>query len=737
MLIGVHINNVATYNVPTHLDGLKRINFIFGANGSGKTTIGRILDQTLGYTHCSLQWVGEEPIKTLVYNKDFIDRNFNQENTVKGVFTLGDDQVDAERQIALLRPQIDKATNDIHRLNILLNGEANQGGKVAERAALDPEIQAKCWQKKQLHDSYFQEAFTGFRNSAERFKEKVLLEKQNNTSTLLSLEVLKEKASTIFSSNVERYDSIPSFDASALIDAQSNPILQKNIVGNQDVNISKLIETLANIDWVKQGREHFEKSYPICPFCQQITPPSLSEELTQFFSKIYEQEVSIVEQLHNQYLDSSKRVLNTIQSIHSQHRPFLEIEIFKAEAQILHERLERNKSNLQKKLSEPSLKVSLEPLELIINKILELIQSANQKIMQHNQVVQNLTTEKKDLTSQVWKYIISELDGELNSYIKQKTTLDNTIIGMNNTLQQKRDSLRVLDSQIQEHEKRATSTIPTVNEINDLLQSFGFTSFYISPVDGLGHYKICRANGDDASRSLSEGEKTFITFLYFYSLIKGSHTSSGITENRIVVFDDPISSLDSDILYIVSSLIKRTFDHIRSRDCLIKQVFVLTHNVYFHKEITFNKKRSQNQIMSDETFWMVKKNSNGSTIEKCSENPIRSAYELLWSDIRTNNQSSLTIQNTLRRILENYFTMWGGMSKDEICDLFEGNEKLICQSLFAWVNDGSHSIHDDLYINHGQQTNDSYLAVFKDIFKKSGQLGHYQMMTGNYTDVTA
>ncbi|WP_265733190.1 AAA family ATPase, partial [Acinetobacter baumannii] len=45
-------------------------------------------------------------MKTLVYNKDFIDRNFNQENTVKGVFTLGDDQVEAEGQIALLRPQM-------------------------------------------------------------------------------------------------------------------------------------------------------------------------------------------------------------------------------------------------------------------------------------------------------------------------------------------------------------------------------------------------------------------------------------------------------------------------------------------------------------------------------------------------------------------------------------------------------------------------------------------------------
>jgi wobble nucleotide-excising tRNase len=86
--------------------------------------------------------------------------------------------------------------------------------------------------------------------------------------------------------------------------------------------------------------------------------------------------------------------------------------------------LERNKGILQRKLSEPSLKVSLEPLEPIISKILDIIQDVNQKIMLHNQVVQNLSTEKQNLTNQVWKYIINELDSDLSSYLKNKTRLE-------------------------------------------------------------------------------------------------------------------------------------------------------------------------------------------------------------------------------------------------------------------------------------------------------------------------
>ena len=127
---------------------------------------------------------------------------------------------------------------------------------------------------------------------------------------------------------------------------------------------------------------------------------------------------------------------------------------------------------------------------------------------------------------------------------------------------------------------------------------------------------------------------------------------------------------------------------------------------------------------------MVKKLQQGSIVEPCESNPIRSAYELLWEDVKAENTSSVSLQNTLRRILENYFTMWGGMGKDEICELFEARDKLICQSLFSWVNDGSHSIHDDLYVNHGEQTNESYLRVFMEIFNKADQLGHYNMMMG-------
>lgn len=104
---------------------------------------------------------------------------------------------------------------------------------------------------------------------------------------------------------------------------------------------------------------------------------------------------------------------------------------------------------------------------------------------------------------------------------------------------------------------------------------------------------------------------------------------------------------------------------------------------------------------------------------------------LLWAEVRSQGRSNLTIQNTLRRILENYFRILGGVNPEAICDKFEGKDRLICNSLFSWVNDGSHSAHDDLYVSIEASAVDGYLRVFREIFKRTGHLPHYKMMMGD------
>jgi wobble nucleotide-excising tRNase len=358
-----------------------------------------------------------------------------------------------------------------------------------------------------------------------------------------------------------------------------------------------------------------------------------------------------------------------------------------------------------------------------------MVAAANEGIAAHNLTIDNLVEEKRTLKQQVWKYVVNEASTDYAAYVKAKSALDKAVAGLTSTIQKSEADRFEKKREIAKLEKTISSIKPTVDAINGILTTFGFSGFSLSMSDKDGYYKIIRDDGGDAKDSLSEGEKTFITFLYFYHLLKGSNSESGITGNRIVVFDDPVSSLDSEILFIVSSLIKGLLEEVRNGAGHIKQIFVLTHNVYFHKEVTFNSSR-KNGAMKHETFWIVKKPNNRTKIIYHSDNPIKTSYELLWNELKDADKSSLTIQNTLRRILENYFTILGNRNKDAIICKFNGKDQLICQALFSWINDGSHFTNDDLFIACDETAIDKFLQIFRQVFKNEGHISHYNMMMG-------
>lgn len=199
-----------------------------------------------------------------------------------------------------------------------------------------------------------------------------------------------------------------------------------------------------------------------------------------------------------------------------------------------------------------------------------------------------------------------------------------------------------------------------------------------------------------------------------------------------MVIDDPVSSLDSDVLFIVSSLIKQLFHEVREKGSNLKQIFVLTHNVHFHKEITFHPERKADKARPEETFWIIRKPADYSLVESHVINPIRTSYQLLWTELTKAPVSALTIQNTMRRILENYFKILGGINTQKLIEKFQGHEKTQCQSLISWVNDGSHYSPDELYVAIGDTMASSYMRIFYKVFREMGHMDHYRMMMGDH-----
>jgi wobble nucleotide-excising tRNase len=729
MLEEVYIANIGSYSMDVQrLSGCKSVNFIFGTNGSGKTTISRVIGSPAEFTDCGLVWVAGQPKERLVFNSDFAARNFSSK--MPGIFTLGEESAEIQSKIQELKDKRSAYERDVRNRRILLLGPDGTSGKHQELADLRAAFEQTCWGIKNAHDEHFKDVFEGLRSSKTRFCDKILSEFSANTADVESLDVLKTRASTVFKKGQQPVNllTLPMFDD--LIALENRQILSKKIVGKEDIDVGALINRLSNSDWVQIGRSYLANSGDQCPFCQQRLLIDIREQLDQYFDETYVADLNDLLALQHEYQEVSSRIIEVLNGILSLENSFLDNQALQLQVQILSQKISGNETTIAAKRKEPSRASKLDEILECTNAIADIINLANSKIAAHNKLVENLISERSKLVDQAWKCILENEKINIDIYIDKKKKVDGAINGLEAGIATKEQEARNVTREIEALERSITSSIPTVNAINSTLASFGFTGFKLATAEEDNtQYTVVRADGTDATPTLSEGEKSFITFLYFYHLIKGSLQASGLTEERIVVIDDPVSSLDSDVLFIVSTLIKDILKEAIDGTGQIRQVFVLTHNIYFHKEVTFDPDR-RTDTRRHKNFWIVRKREGRSTFERYDHNPIKTSYELLWSEVKNPNRSLMTIQNTLRRILENYFKILGNLDKDDIIEKFDGREKQICGSLFSWVNDGSHAVHDDLYISADQEVVERHLRVFKAIFEKTGHENHYNMMMG-------
>lgn len=730
MLESITVKNIATYDsTGIKIENLKKINFIYGANGCGKTTLSKFIYDRSNpiYATCNLGWKGGLPVNALVYNKDFRDRNFGK-GKIDGVFTLGEA---TKEEIE----KIEKMQKDLAELK-------TKG--IEKKASLDKQEQTKLQEENEFKevvwvDVYkeneidFKDAFRGFLKK-DTFKDRILYEYENNKEPLLTIEELKEKAQTIFGSIPTTISTITSIVFKDLLEIENDKIWKRKIVGKSDGAIAGLIQRLNLNDWVNEGRDYITED-EICPFCQQKTiNENFKKQLEDYFDETFTKDIERVKGISVEYNRSSQNLQNLLEQIENQEKEKsdskLNIESFSASLKTLINQFAINKELLNNKAKEPSRSIELTSTKEQLDAIQKIIDDTNIEIIAHNIIVNDYTNQRNNLVNSIWKYLIEGHHGTIDTFLKKQQGLSKGIEALKKQHQELREKYAELNKKIKEANKNVTSVQPSVDEINRILKSYGFLNFEIVPSPAEpNQYQILRQDGTTAESTLSEGEATFITFLYYLQLAKGSTQEENITEERILIVDDPISSLDSNVLFVVSSLIKEIVKSIKNNLGSIKQMILLTHNVYFHKEVSFVDGRTPKN--GDTNFWILRKNNNITSSQSYEmENPIQSSYELLWKELKnTQHNSGITIQNTMRRIIENYFKILGKYADDDLIKSFDNHqEQEICRSLVCWINDGSHGLPDDLYIEQQETILEKYLEIFKQIFIKMGHEEHYKMM---------
>ena len=522
-------------------------------------------------------------------------------------------------------------------------------------------------------------------------------------------------------------------DFSKIISLNESAILSKRVIGKEDVDIGALIKKLGNSDWVKSGIEYIDLSEGLCPFCQRTLSDTFKSQLEEYFDESYLAALQEIEALIKKYLEYSQQLIEQLDKTVQLNSSFVDNVMLQAEIAKLSRVFDNNNRLLREKHANASVPVQLFDCTACSELIVKVIREANNKIIHHNKVVANISKEEKNLKAQIWQFITDEIKNEISDYLSKEAELKGEISTLKTNIDGYNKKIEDLKKELEQLQGSLTSVVPMKDRINHQLEEFGFTGFRLALGADEHSYSIVRENNVPVEKTLSEGERNFIAFLYFYSTLKGSLESSGTIDNGIVVIDDPVSSMDNDALFIISILIRELFEDVCNERGNITQLFVLSHNTYFYKEVSFTHGLPR-ALCNQMKYWIVRKIDGVSNIEYRSNNPIRSTYEVLWDEVRmaktySESYNNNALQNTMRRILEHYYKYYGGVEFRDIYSRVDSRYRCIVKSLVSWINAGSHSSFDDVCCSPlSEGSVQLYLEAFRMIFFKMGHIAHYNMM---------
>lgn len=377
-------------------------------------------------------------------------------------------------------------------------------------------------------------------------------------------------------------------------------------------------------------------------------------------------------------------------------------------------------------------------LDKAIGDINRLVSDENHKIAEHNQLVDHTAEATREVIDDGWSLFLDDSmvcdtlsrfkDNQIAVARRQKEVV-RKIEGSKNTKTE-------LKTELDKCRSTVSNTAEVAERINNLLHASGFDRFHLAVVedDIAGGYQIKRDDDEIAIQTLSEWEKSFICFAYYWESLEGSLDSEKSPEEVIAVIDDPISSLDSDALFIVSHYIRKAASDVVSGRGNIKQLIVLTHNVQFHHEASYC---SGKQKVKKRHYYRLQKSTAGITECKDDRNTsqIRNTYQMLWDAVvetaRAENESDvlrISITNIVRRIVEGYFSFLGEKgSVLEQQDLSVADQRIM-RTFEIWSNAGSHTIADDIDQTMDIGSAKQFLKLFQQYFQKRGHARHFDAM---------
>lgn len=728
---------------PLVLTNLAKVNFIHAPNGSGKTTISNALSLQPPDPDSRLTWqVAATDTSIRVFNEAYRSKVLNEQ--VDGIFTIGSESTVVNDRITVLdRERGDRRTSretwkkDIGSDDDHVEARGLLGDIATERnSARDAIFESH----RKVPKAVLETVFRGFRRDKDKFFEEAnsryrrgIVVAEDMTWNAL------EARNTSLTGERHRRSPLSAISVLLLLSEEQIAQLQADDITVGTGDLAALIQHLANGDWVSQGRQHLEHADGMCPFCQQKLPENFGPRLSAYFAAGYDDALALVNGITKLVEARSGALLSELISLESaitadsavDSPRFVDVidSIRTATALVL--------SRLSEKRSHPTAGIDVDDIAPLVSHLNELIEGINTDIGRHNTLIDHSTIELQKLVNDGWALFLADAgtSNQLKRYqgihASKQAKITELRSQIATSLQTDEDS----DREIETLRNSISNTIAVAVRINELLEALGFHRFHLAVVDEVaGGYRIERGDGSPAFDSLSEGEKSFVCFAYFVESLTGSAMSGGPVNPVIAVIDDPISSLDSDTLFIVAAYIRDIAKKVIEGQTNIEQLIVLTHNTQFHHEAAYTTDTAK---ITDRHHYRLRKGLDKFTRvqDDGARSKIRGSYELLWQsvvDIAGGDEDSPIAQvgvfNIVRRIIESYFKTVGSTQFHERQQPLSVADELLMSMFVTWANSGSHTIIDDFAQSHYIGGAKDFLRLLQLFFERQGHGAHFDMM---------
>lgn len=624
MIKKININNLGLFksfnwdsirDKGNNVVNLKRENIIYGRNYSGKTTLSRII-RALETKEISSKYINPEfeiilenksiinqsnfetnSLNVRCFNEDFIKENLsfinNPDSDIKPFAILGENN-DIELQIEAIKNELGDNLEDSKTLKYKdLKDISDTINQIKDdlsdlKNSLDTQITAKATggptSIKQQHAK-----FGDINYDKRKLQQEINLV---SLPTYLSIDSAKENL------NLQQITEIQKPSVSNEINftnVYNGELLEITKLLNQSlIDANKIAELLSNAnlnDWVKKGFEiHSEDRNCECKFCGN----PIQESRWQQLDKHFDEESKRLETSLENFRRKIEREIENVKSYNLANNDFFYLSF--------HDEL----TECSKKFDFCILKYKND-LEFLLNKINERLNSINipidydyvatfseDELNEIIKIYEDIKTRNNDYSGELSSKI-NEAKIELRllevkrfietiQYSNQKQNIDSKEL----EYKEKEDEKKVLFECIKTKEKEIDELTRQLNneeegarKVNEYLQNyFGHQNLELQAIeeevesDKKIRFNIIR-NGDIAYH-LSEGECSIISFCYFMAKLDDIHTAG---QKPIILIDDPISSLDSNHIFYIYSLINTEL-FLNNR---FEQIFISTHNLEFLK----------------------------------------------------------------------------------------------------------------------------------------------------------